>query len=274
MSEEVVIQEPLDITSSLVLYEQEKALIDSQVATAKAFPRNISRALDNAMATATMDVETAQTCTYAVPRGGKQITGPSVHLARILVQFWGNLRVDARVVSVDKTHVTSEAVCYDLETNVAVRVQVKRSITGKHGRFNEDMITVTGNAANAVAFRNAVYSVIPKAIVDKVYKETQRKILGDVSDKTKFLAKRKQVFDGIQGAFEVTEKEILKAIGKASLAHVTQEDLVVLIGYAQSIKDGDTTIESVFRGAKEKGNTDENYKEVFKDEKGEQGSLL
>lgn len=275
MNEEVVIAQ--DVTTSPVVYEQEKAAIDTQVATAKAYPRNIQRVIDNSIATVSLDIETAQTCTYAVPRGGKQITGPSVHLARIISQFWGHLRTDTRVIAIDKTHVTAEAVCWDLETNVAMKVQVKRSIMGKHGRYNEDMITVTGNAACAVALRNAVFNVIPKGVIDRVYKAAQGVILGDVSDKNKFLARRKQVFDGIKDAFDVNEKEVLKAIGKATIAHVTPEDLVVLIGFAQSIKDGDTTVESVFRGAKEKENTDENFQKVFEKEEPKepaQGSLL
>ncbi len=73
------------------VYQQDKASIDIQISTAKAFPRNIKRATDNAIAIATLDVDTAKTCTYSVPRGGKAITGPSVHLAKILAQQWGNL---------------------------------------------------------------------------------------------------------------------------------------------------------------------------------------
>ena len=87
------------------------------------------------------------------------------------------------------------------------------------------MITVTGNAANAIALRNAILAVIPRAIVDKCYNAAKSKITGDVSDKTKLLAKRKLVFNGLRDSFEVTEKEILAAIGKQSLDHVTGDDL-------------------------------------------------
>lgn len=252
MEDEVmIIEEAQD--AGLVVFSQEKAMIDMQISTAKAFPRNLKRATENALAIVTMDKETAATCNYAVPRGGKQITGPSVHLARIIVQTWGNMRAEAKIVAVDKTHVTSEAMCFDLETNVAVKTQVKRSIVGKHGRFNEDMITVTGNAANAIAYRNAVFSVIPKAVVDKVYKAAIQTITGDISDKNKLIAKRKQVVDGIKDAFNVTEAEIIASIGKASIDHIGADELVTLIGFAQAIKDGDTTVESVFKGKKDGG---------------------
>jgi len=235
-----------------VVYQQDKAAIDMQISTAKAFPRNIKRATENAITIVTLDMETAKVCTYSVPRGGKAITGPSVHLAKILAQVWGNLRIEAKVVAIDQTQVTSEAVCFDLENNLAIKTQVKRSIVGRTGRFSEDMITVTGNAANSIALRNAVLSVIPRSIVDKVYNSAKATITGDVSDKNKLLAKRKQVFDGLRDTFNLSEKEILSAIGKAAIDHVTGDDLVVLIGIGTAIRDGDTTVEQAFKGVKTK----------------------
>jgi len=244
-TEEVVVQE---VQGMDVVYQQDKATIDMQITTAKAYPRNITRATNNSIAVVSMDTETASTCTYAVPRGGKQITGPSIHLAKILAQFWGNLRVEAKVISIDAKHVTSQAIAYDLENNLAIKVEVKRSIYGKYGRFNDDMITVTGNAGNSIAMRNAILSVIPRAVVDKVYKSALTTITGDVSDKTKLLAKRKQVLDGFKDSYGVTEAEVLKAIGKASVEHIDAEILVTLIGIAQAIKDGDTNVEDAFKG--------------------------
>lgn len=235
-----------------VVYQQDKAAIDMQISTAKAYPRNIKRATDNAIAIVTMDVETAKTCTYSVPRGGKAITGPSVHLAKILAQVWGNLRIEAKVVAIDATQATSESVCFDLENNLAIKTQVKRSIMGRNGRFSDDMITVTGNAANSIAMRNAILSVIPRAIVDKVYNAAKHTITGDISDETKLIAKRKQVVDALKDTYSITEAEILKAIGKAAIQHINADDLVVLIGIGTAIKDGDTTVEMAFRGLKVK----------------------
>lgn len=230
-----------------VMYLQDKAQIDIQISTAKAFPRNIQRAINNALAIVTLDVETAQTCNYALPRGGKTITGPSVHLAKILAQNWGNMRIDSRIVGIDDRHVTSESVCWDLENNLAIKAQVKRSIMTRNGRMNDDMITVTGNAANAISLRNAVLSTIPRGVVDKVYNTAMRKITGDLSDKDKLISKRKQVFDGFKDTYEVSEKEVLAIIGKSAIEHVNADDILVLIGLAQSIKDGDTTVEMAFK---------------------------
>ena len=243
--EEVTITE---VNDASVIYNQDKATIDVQISTAKCYPRNVKRSVENSIAIVTLDQETAATCTYSLPRGNKPITGPSVHLAKILAQNWGNLRCEAKVVEIGAKQITSQAVAFDLENNLAIKVEVKRSIMDKNGkRYSDDMVTVTGNAANAIALRNAILSVIPKAIVDKVYNEAKHTITGDLSDKTKLIAKRKKVMDGFVETYGLTEKDVLAAIGKAAVEHITQDDLVVLIGIGQAIKDGDTTVAEAFK---------------------------
>ena len=232
------------------IYQQDKATIDTQIATAKAYPRNLKRSVENAIVIVTLDKETAATCSYSLPRGGKALTGPSVHLAKILAQCWGNMRIEAKVIAVDDKTVTSQGIAFDLENNLAIKVEVKRSIMTKSGRMNDDMIVVTGNASNAIALRNAILGVIPRAIVDKVANSAKSTLIGDVSDANKLIARRKQIFDGLKNTYELTEKEILSAIGKAALDHVTPDDLVTLIGIGQAIKDGDTTVDFAFKGIK------------------------
>lgn len=244
---EVIKIEPVD---AQVAYLQDKAMVDMQISTAKAFPRNIKRSTENAIAIVTMDRDTASTCTYSVPRGGKAITGPSVHLSKILAQVWGNMRVESKVIAIESKHVVSQAIAFDLENNLAIKVEVKRSIMTKTGRMNDDMITVTGNAGNSIALRNAILSVIPRSVVDKVYNEAKNTITGDISDATKLLKRRKQVFDGLKDTYSLTEAEILGAVGKSAIDHITGDDLVVLIGIGQAIKDGDTTVDLAFKGGK------------------------
>lgn len=247
-NEELIIETIANVDT---IYQQDKATIDMQITTAKAYPRNIKRATENAIAIVTLDKDTAATCTYSVPRSGKVITGPSIHLAKILAQCWGNMRIEAKVISIDDKTSTSQGIAFDLENNLAIKVEVKRSIMTKSGRMNDDMIVVTGNAGNSIALRNAILGVIPRSIVDKVQNEAKSLLIGDVSDKTKMIARRKQIFDALRDTYSLTEKEILSAIGKAAIDHVTADDLVVLIGIGQAIKDGDTTIEYAFKGQKD-----------------------
>lgn len=247
-TEEILIAE----VNSESIYQQDRALVDMQVATARAYPRNLKKSVENAIATVTLDRETASTCTYALPRGGKNLTGPSVHLAKILCQTWGNMRAEAKVIDIGQKHITSQAIAFDLENNVAIKVEVKRSIMTRNGRMNDDMITVTGNAANSIALRNAILSVIPRNVVDKVYKSALNTITGKIDDKQSLIAQRKRIFEAIIDSYNVTEKQILEMLGRVSDNHVTAEDLVVLVGVGQAIKDGDTSIEDAFK-PKQKG---------------------
>lgn len=230
----------------------ERANVDSQVATAKRYPRDIRRSIDNSVVMATMNQETAQSCNYALPRGGKPITGPSVHLAKIIVSNWGNMRTEAKVVQITDKQVISRGTCWDLETNVASAFEVRRSIIGKNGqRFSEDMITVTGNAANSIAYRNAVFAVIPKAITDRVYYAAQRFITGDLSDSDKLLKVRTGIINNFKNSYSITEEEVVKMCGKQTVNQIGADEISMLMGTIQALKDGDTTVDELMKPIRE-----------------------
>ena len=226
----------------------ERANVDSQIATAKQYPRDLRRAINNSIAMATLDVPTAQSCGYALPRGGKPITGPSVHLAKLIVSNYGNIRAEAKVVQITDKQVISRGTCWDLENNVATAFEVRRSIVGRSGqRFSDDMITVTGNAANAIAYRNAVFSVIPKAITDKVYQAAQRTITGDLSDEDKIIARRKKCIDFFKDEFGISEQEVVMLCGKQTVNQIKANEIALLLGITQSLTDGDTTVDELMK---------------------------
>ena len=236
-AQEIVLQDGFD-----------KANVDVQVATAKKYPRNLTRCVENSMALATMDKETAQTMGYALPRGGKPITGPSVHLAKLVVSNWGNMRTEAKVVQVTEKEVISRGTAWDLETNCASSFEVRRKITGKNGvRFTDDMITVTGNAANAIAYRNAVFAVIPKGVVDKVYRAAQGLITGDLSDEAKLIARRTKAVNYFKDEFGISEDEVIKLCGKQTVKQIRAEEIALLLGIQQSLTDGDTTVDELMK---------------------------
>lgn len=224
----------------------ERTNVDIQVATAHQFPRDLTRCINTAISIVTMDAETAQSCTYALPRGGRPITGPSVHLAKILAQQYGNLRAEAKVVSITDKHVISRGVAWDLENNYAVAFEVRRSILDKNGnRFKEDMITVTGNAANSIAYRNAVFGVIPQALVKKAYQASQRCITGDLSDEEKLVKRRSAAIQHFSDNYGITEKEIVQLCGKQTVNQIRANEIAVLLGIVQALNDGDTTVEDI-----------------------------
>lgn len=234
----------------------ERANIDIQVSTAKQYPRSISRCANNAVAIATMDKDTAQSCGYALPRGGKPITGPSVHLAKIIAQQYGNLRAEAKVVEITDKQVVSRGTAWDLENNYAVSFEVRRSIIGRNGnRFSDDMITVTGNAANSIAYRNAIFGIVPKSITDKAYKAAQHLITGDLSDEEKLIKRRDGAIKHFTDTYGISEEEVIKLCGKHTVNQIQADEIALLLGFAQSLKDGDTTVEELmapFRKSKAK----------------------
>lgn len=226
----------------------ERANVDSQVATAKQYPRDLTRCINNSIVMATMDYETAQSCGYALPRGGKPITGPSVHLAKLLVSNYGNIRAEAKITKITDKRVISRGTCWDLENNVATAFEVGRSIVGKNGkRFSDDMITVTGNAASSIAYRNAVFSVIPKAITNKVYQAAQHFITGDLSDEEKLVARRKKCVDFFKNEYGITEQEVVMLCGKQTINQIKADQIALLLGITQSLKDGDTTVDELMK---------------------------
>jgi hypothetical protein len=221
--------------------------LESQIDIAKRYPRDLTRVINNSIAIVTMDKDTAETCNYSLPRGGKKLTGASVHLARIIVQQYGNLRVESRVTHADKKQVYAEAVCFDLESNVAVKATTSKSIIySKGGRYNDDMIVVTGKAAAAIAYRNAVFSVIPKAIIDKVYNAAMREITGDLSTEEKLIKRRKAALDAFNSEYGVTEEEILKYLGLNTINQIKKDEIVTMLGMFNALKDGEYTVDNMF----------------------------
>jgi len=237
----------VDVVPVSTVQAQDAASVNSQVATARQFPRNLSRAKANINALVVMDKDTATACGYAVPRDGKNVTGPSVHLANIVAQAYGNIRVETKVVEIGEKTVTCQATAWDMETNYAVRQEVIRKITGKSGkRYSEDMVILTATAGCSIAKRNAIFSIVPKPLWQGGYEAAQQFIVGDISDENKLNKKRKDVLDRMTDAYGITEADILKALGLRQTTQIKGEEIKILIGYGQSIKDGDSTVEQIF----------------------------
>ncbi|MCC6314541.1 MAG: hypothetical protein IT337_11080 [Thermomicrobiales bacterium] len=234
--------QPQQVTTS-ALSVLERAQLDVQISTAKAYPRSIKKFKEEARAMALLDEETAASCFYAVPRDGKMIEGPSVRLGEIVASSWGNIKFGTRIIGDDGRFITAQAVCHDLEKNVAISCEVKRRITNKSGRrYSEDMIQVTGNAAASIALRNAVFRVVPFAYVKPIYEECRRAAVGDV----KTLGTRRANMVAAFLKMGVTPERICVAVGKPAVDDITLDDLATLLGLFNAIKEGAVTPEEAF----------------------------
>ena len=257
------------------LDELERANVDVQVSTAKRYPRDMRRSVNNSIVMATMNEEVARSCGYALPRGGKPVTGPSVHLAKIIVSNWGNMRTEAKVVQITDKQVISRGTAWDLENNVASAFEVRRSIVDKYGkRYSDDMITVTGNAANAIAYRNAVFAVIPKSITDRIYRAAQQFITGDLSDNDVLLKKRTKIFADFKNTYGIDENTVIKICGKTTDNQIGADEIALLVGLLQSLKDGDTTVDEVLDYVKSPKEKVDDKKAGLKNKAGKAPTLL
>ncbi len=253
----------------------EVAEIESQIATAKRYPRDIKQFKDKLMTMANLDQETAEGCYYALPRGDKAIDGPSIRLAEIALACYQNCIAEADVLMEDERFIYAMGQCRDLENNVAVRVKVRRRITKadyfacdkcnkwhkfipndgicekckkgtvvpkKGERYNDDMIAVTANAACSIALRNAVFKVIPGAYIKPVFDTVKQTAVGKATS----LAKRRADVISKLTKFGVTEERVLAVLNRKSVDEVTFDDVAKLIGLGTAIKDGETTVEDAF----------------------------
>lgn len=229
-----------------------RAELDMQVATAKKYPRDLQAFSQKLNAWLTNRKELASKCFYRLERrsaGGqvKVIEGPSVRLAELAMHLFGNARAGARVVDDTGTALVCQGVAIDLENNVAVSVEVRRGITSREGnRYSQDMVNVTANAGCSIAFRNAVFKVVPGVLIQEAY-ETAKKVAGG---KMKDVPARfKEAVERFASEFKVDKKDLLAYLGKQEDALVPN-DIVTLLGLYNALVDGDTTLAEAFQKGK------------------------
>ena len=164
-------------------------------------------------------------------------------MAEIALSCFQNIRAGARIIANDGKTITAQGFCHDLENNVAVAVEVKRRITDKSGNtYSEDMQVVTGNAACAIAFRNAAYKVVPMALIKPVYEAAKKCAIGDI----KTIADRRTGALKYFASLGVTEKRVLEYVGKTGVDGIDLIDVENLIGLSTAIKDGSISIDEAF----------------------------
>jgi len=226
-----------------------RAEIDTQIATARAFPRSMVAFQQEMRGMVTMSEEVATECIFALPRGKnddgskKFIEGASVRFAEIALYNFGNARSGSSMINEDKESVTCEGFFHDLEKNVAIKTQVRRRILDKYGkRFNADMVTMTVNAACALAKRNAILQGIPKALWVGFYDLARTTAIGD--DKT-LVAKRTAMMAYFH-KMHIAPETITGFLGRKSIDEISLDDLAILKGIATAIKEGAVTIDKAF----------------------------
>lgn len=250
----------------------EREEIEMSIATAKKYPREISVCVKNMESMALMDAQTAESCFYALPRGGRTIFGPSVRLAEIAVMSWGNIAASAEIIGEDEDWVYAVGMCRDLQNNTLSRIKVRRRIrrgvsadqrrkgVTKGARFDTDMIAVTGMAACAIAYRNSVYKVIPSSIVNNVFNKCKQVAVGDAAS---FANKRIDVVQRL-AKMGIEEERVLKRLECKRVEDIDGDDLAVLIGLGTAVHQGETTLDKAFPAVKKESSEGDKKKKKKK----------
>lgn len=236
----------IQIQQADMLQAINRSEVDIQISTAKQYPRDIQQALTTIQTIATLNEKTAADCFYALRKGGELIEGVSVRLAEIIAGSWGNLRVQTRIIGNDGKTITAQGVCHDLQTNYAVSVEVKRRITDRNGRtYSEDMQVVTGNAASAIAYRNAVLKVVPKAVTDSIIEGIKKVAIGKAKD---LETTRKNMVDYF-GKLGIDKARLMAYLHVSHIEDINTEMVFELRGLANALKEGSTTLAETFQQA-------------------------
>lgn len=225
--------------------------IDIQVATARAYPRDIARCVSDIDETIrALGPELAESLYYVLAHykddEGRPVEGPSVRMAEVCAGAWGNLRIKSEIVedgSGNGKRVVVRAMAWDLERNIAISAERSASIIGKRGRYSDNMITTTILATTGKAKRDAIFSVIPKHIVKSLTVSAKQLATqaGDLPDRRVKLLK----FFAGKG---VHEDRVLAYLGVDSVDDITPVQLADMRGIANAIKDGQQTVADVFGG--------------------------
>jgi hypothetical protein len=104
------------------------------------------------------------------------------------------------------------------------------------------MQVVTGNAACAIAFRNAVLKVVPKAITKKAINNIKQVALGKAID----LETSRQNCIANFAKSGVTTEMLCQYLEVKSVEEIGKEQLFELRGTWNAIKEGTTSVQEIF----------------------------
>ncbi|PAE20535.1 hypothetical protein CHH80_11020 [Bacillus sp. 7504-2] len=241
--------------------------VKGQIFMAKQFPRNIFHA-EQRILDACKRPSLAQTAVYRYPRGKQVVEGPSIRLAEVLAQNWGNLSYGIKELEQREGESVAMAFCWDLETNV----RQEKVFTVPHSRKANGKITkltdprdiyelVANNGARRV--RSCILGVIPGDIVEAAVAECNNTLKGNNNGPLK--DRIANALTAFKNQHKVTQEMIEVRFGYNADAF-TEVDYLELIKIFNSLKDGMSKVDDWFdKKAKKESNSE--LSEAFKEEK-------
>ena len=243
------------------LIAQQRAEMDVQIVTAKQYPRDLPAVIDNSKVMIATTPEIAAACNYSLTKGGKIISGPSIRLAEIVMNTWGNLHVGSRITGEDDHYIYVQGAAHDLQSNVKFVSDVKRRITKTNGqKYSPDMVQTTAAAASAIAVRNAVFKVVPSAFIMPLSEYAKTAARGK---KENIKTRIENALIHFRDVYDVSPEAICLKLEVDSVEKIKSKQLDILLGIATALQDKQTSIENEFpnpllepQGLSEKGEHD------------------
>ncbi len=217
------------------------------ITSAKKFPRD-EQAARQKILTACKRVALAEVAMYSYPRGGTQVTGPSIRLAEVLAQNWGNLHHGIMELEKNADQTVSLAFCKDLETNNYHTVQFIIEHTRKVGKEYKKLVDprdIYEHSANLSArrLRNCILKVIPPDVLNDAVAQCDKTLAGDQS-----VPIQDRIRDMLTGfdSYSVTQAMIEERIGH-KIDATNEHEIIALKKVFISIKDGMAKREDYFK---------------------------
>lgn len=234
--------------------ESQRALAETQAAIAIAMRRPRTEAQAQANLERTLERKSfCEKAIYIFPRGGENVVGPSINLAREIARLWGNIQCGYKIVHDEGDDRTIEGFAWDLETNSKIIEQItfkkirekKDFKTGRliaQGVSERDLREITAKHG-ALAVRNCILQLIPRDIVDDAVEKSQEIIAKNIEkeDIKKVRVKTLNAFEEMGVMRESLEEYLGHSIDKATL-----KEVVELRGIYKSINDGVSKKEEYF----------------------------
>lgn len=235
------VSEALPNTMTEVKAQREASEIQAMVFMAKQFPRNQIQAADRIINACTRQT-LADSAVYSYPRGGQNVEGPSIRLAEVLAQNWGNLDFGIRELSQENGVSTVEAYAWDLETNVrqAKVFQVVHKRVSKGGAKTltdpRDIYEMVANQGSR-RLRACILSVIPGDIVEAALAQCSITQAASVGTKPEEVKETIRKLTEAMGKFGITPENIQDRY-QCRLEAIRPAQIVELRKIYTSLKDG------------------------------------
>lgn len=251
MSNELSVQDgfaPAKNTQTEMMISRQAQEVQAAMVVAKKFPRDEFLAIEKIKKTC-QRVSLAEQAIYSYPRGGKNVTGPSIRLAEAIAQNWGN--IDYGVIELEQKGGASEMMAYawDLETNTRVTkifgVEHKRDTKKGSYRLEDsrDIYEATANFG-ARRMRACILGVVPGDVVDMAMDECKATISrGNGEPMQERIKKLQKAFMNDFGI----NKEQLEGYTGYNLGEFGEEEIFNLKGVYKALRDGQAKIEDYFK---------------------------